>query len=128
MQHSTKIVLGGVLSIGMLALAVFIDDAVRSRSGGPIEIDGLPIGNATVTGVWKPDFLWHGKAWKLDVQSEEDLELKLDGQIYVVPSGSHTIYSNHDHTNTGQYGREDFWGYPEDVEIRLLTRTNLTSF
>lgn len=100
--------------------AIIADEFVRNRSGGSMKIDGLPIGNANVTGAWKPDFLWMGKAWQIEVQSGVALELKLDGRSYEIPSGLHTIYSNHDHTNTGQFGTVPFWGYPERAEIRLL--------
>ncbi len=123
MRTTVKIVLGVVLSGVMFVFAIFVDAMARSQFATPMKIDGLPVSNATVTGVWRPDFLWIGKAWRIDVQTDDDLELKLDGRRYVVPKGSHTVYSNHDHTNTGQYGPQQFWGYPEKVEICTVMET-----
>lgn len=120
MKQIVKIVLGVLLGIVLLALVIVVDSAARSRLGGPMKIEGLPISNSSVMGTWKPDFLWTGRAWRIDVQSDENLELQLDGRKYVVPKGFHTVYSNHDHTNTKQYGDQEFWGYPERVEIRTL--------
>lgn len=87
-----------------------------------MSIDGLPVNNASVTGTWTPDFLWAGKAWRLEIQSDDDLELSLDGKVYIIPKGSHEIYSNHDHTNTGQFGSQKFWGYPETIKVRPIDK------
>jgi hypothetical protein len=111
-----------LLIVVACAVAVILDATARNHFGGSMKIDGLPISNVSVTGTWKPDFLWMGKAWGIKIQSDEVLELKLDGRAYVIPKGSHTIYSNHDHTNTGEFGNEAFWGYPKNVEIRALDR------
>lgn len=120
MRRTIGIVLGLVLGLVVAVLAMVVDEMVRRQFGGPMKIVGLPIGNASVTGEWNPDFLWTGKAWRIEVQSDEDLELDLDGRKYVLPKGSNKIYSNHDSTNTGEFGDEQFWGYPKHVEIRPL--------
>ncbi len=52
----------------------------------------------------------------ITTNSPEGVEIILDGLTYDIPQGSHKIYSNHDHTNTGQFGSQDFWGYPEKTE------------
>jgi hypothetical protein len=122
MSSNAKIIWKLLLIVVVCALAVVIEATVRNRFGGSMKINGAPISNVSVTGVWNPDFLWVGKAWSIKVQSDEALELRLDGRRYVIPKGSHTVYSNHDHTNTGEFGNEAFWGYPESVEIRPLDR------
>ncbi len=119
MRSKALIILTLVLSVAGTFLICF-EELVRSHFGGPMTIAGLPISNASVTGEWYPDFLWTGKAWSIEVQSDEALELKLDGGTYVVPKGSHTVYSNHDNTNTGEFGTKEFWGYPKTVAIRPL--------
>ncbi|XZE19585.1 hypothetical protein SH449x_004910 [Pirellulaceae bacterium SH449] len=90
-----------------------------------MSIDGLPVSNANVTGTWIPDFLWTGKAWTIVIETNEELELLLDGRVFLIPAGSHEIYSNHDQTNTGQFGNQEFWGYPNKIEIRQLDITNV---
>lgn len=123
MRSTAKIVAGVAIALAMFVFAVFVESNIRGRYGGPMSIDGLPVNNASVTGTWIPDFLWAGKAWRLEIQSDDDLELSLDDKVYIIPKGSHEIYSNHDHTNTGQFGSQEFWGYPERVEVRPLDRT-----
>ena len=123
MRRKVKFIPGCFLGVVVFIFAFIAYEITRSQFGGPMTIDGLPISNATVTGAWKPDLLWGRKAWWITIQSDEVLELKLDGQRYVVPKGSHTIHANHDYTNTGQFGTEEFSGYPEKVEIRPLERT-----
>jgi hypothetical protein len=87
-----------------------------------MSINGLPINNASVTGMWMQDFLWADKAWKIAVQSDDGLELRLDGSVYIIPKGSREIYSNHDHTNTGQFGSQEFCGYTNEIEVRKIDK------
>ena len=122
MRSIARNILGLVLCVVVFAFAVIVDEMARRQFGGSMKIHGLPIGNASVTGVWHPDFMLWGKAWSIQVQSDEGLELNLDGRTYVIPEGSHIVYSNHDNTNTGQFGTQEFWGYPENVEVRPLDR------
>ncbi|MGL4229872.1 MAG: hypothetical protein ACRDAM_01045 [Casimicrobium sp.] len=122
MSNNAKTLRNLFLVAVFFAFVIVLDATLRNRFGGPMTIDGLPISNASVTGAWNPDFLWLGRAWSIKVQSDEALELKLDGRTYVIPKGSHTVYSNHDHTNTGEFGAQAFWGYPNNVEIRPLDR------
>jgi hypothetical protein len=122
MSSNVKIVWKSFLVVVVFAFAIGIDALARSYFGGAMKIDGLPINNASVIGVWKPDFFWSGKAWWIDIQSEADLELSLDGRIYMIPKGSHSIYSNHDHTNTPKFGDTAFWGYPMNVAVRRFDR------
>ncbi len=122
MRSTAKILAGVAGAVALFVFAVFVESSVRSWYGGPLSVDGLPVNNARVTGTWTPDFLWVGKAWTIEVQSDEDLELSLDGRVYVIPQGSHELYSNHDNTNTGLFGSQDFWGYPEKIEVRPLDR------
>jgi len=120
MRTTIKIAAGVAVALAIFVFAVFVESGIRSRYGGRMSIDGLPISNASVTGTWMPDFLWAGKAWKIVIKSDDDLELALDGRVYIIPKGSHEIYSNHDHTNTGQFGSQEFWGYPDRIEVRQL--------
>ena len=122
MRRTARILAGVAIAVALFVFAAFVELSVRSRYGGTISIDGLPINNAHVTGTWTPDIFWVGKAWTIEVQSEEDLELNFDGRVYVIPRGAHELYSNHDATNTGLFGSQDFLGYPEKVEVRPLDR------
>jgi len=122
MRTTIKIVAGVAVALAIFVFAVFVESSIRSRYGGPMSIDGLPINNASVTGKWMPDFLWAGKAWKIVIQSDDDLELSLDDRVYIIPKGSHEIYSNHNHTNTGHFGSQEFWGYPDKIEVRQLDK------
>lgn len=122
MRSTAKILAGIAIAFALFVFSAYVELSVRSRYGGAMSIDGLPINNARVTGTWTPDIFWVGKAWTIEIQSAEDLELSLDGRVYVIPKGSHELYSNHDATNTGQFGSQDFWGYPEKVEVRPLGR------
>lgn len=107
-----------VFLVAVFVVAVIVEPFMRSQFEGQMTIHGLPVANARVVGTWTPDFLWSGKAWRIEVQSEEDLELVLDGQVFVVPKGSVEVFSNQDGTNTGEFGSQAFWGYPERVEVR----------
>lgn len=120
MWNAAKIVLGVAFGLLIFTAAVVIEAMTRNQFRASMKIDGIPINNVVVTGTCWPDFPWVGKAWKIDIQSDKDLELRLDSHSYVVPKGSHTVYSNHDHTNTMQYGDRAFWTYPESVEIHAL--------
>ncbi|TVP97440.1 MAG: hypothetical protein EA381_14975 [Planctomycetaceae bacterium] len=122
MRSTAKILAGIAIAVVLFVFAAYVELTARSRYGGTMSIDGLPINNARVTGTWTPDIFWVGKAWAIEIQSAEDLELRLDGRVYVIPKGSHELYSNHDATNTGKFGSRDFWGYPEKVEVRPLNR------
>ncbi|SRR6056297_1189646 len=122
MRRAVKVALG-VLNCGALFAAAFVIEAsVRSCYGGQMTISGLPVTNARVTGAWTPDFFCVGKAWTIKVQSKQGVEIILDGSPYRIPPGSHELYSNHNQTNTGQFGNQDFWGYPEEVKVRSVAK------
>ncbi len=126
MRSACRFILGLALCVGIFVIAVVVEEATRRQFGGTMVIHGLPISNAAVTGEWHPDFLWMGKAWSIDVRSDEGIELTLDGRIYLIPKGNHTIHSNHDHTNTGGFGTKEFWGYPKKVQVAPLEIEALT--
>ena len=122
MRTAVKTVLSVTILVAVLLFGAFAEAFVRSRCGGPMMIAGLPIAGAQVEGTWQPDFLWVGRAWRIHVQCESPLEVVLDGNNYVVPVGSHVLYSHHDHTNTGQFGAKEFWGYPKRIDVRSLPK------
>ncbi len=124
MKNTAKIIAGVAFALALFVFAVFVESGLRGRYGSTMSIDGLPIKNVLVTGTWIPDFMWVGKAWEIEVKTEEDLELTLDGQVYFIPKGSHRIYSNHDSTNTEQFGSRKFSGYPKKVEVRTKAQAN----
>ena len=90
-----------VLFVGIFVIAVVAEEAARLPFGGTMTIHGPRISNATVTGEWRPDFLWMGKAWSIDVCSDEGIELTLVGGVFLIRKGNHTVYSKHDHRKTG---------------------------
>jgi len=120
MRTAAKIGLSVLMLVAVALFAGVAEGIVRSKFGGAMTIAGLPIDGAQVEGTWQPDFLWFGRAWRIQVQCESPLEFVLDGKSYVVPVGSHVLYSHHDHTNTGQFGGEEFWGYPKRIDVRSL--------
>jgi|GEM_PF-1530820 len=122
MRTKIKIVAGLAVALAIFVFAVFVESSIRNRYAGPMSINGLPINNASVTGMWMQDFLWADKAWKIAVQSDDGLELRLDGSVYIIPKGSREIYSNHDHTNTGQFGSQEFCGYTNEIEVRKIDK------
>ena len=122
MRNAVKIVMAVAIALTLFVSMVFVEASIRSYYGGPMNVEGLPVNKASVKGSWVPDFLWVGKAWRLEIQTDEDLELSLDDNLYTIPKGSHVIYSNHDHTNTGKFGDQEFHGYPKKVGVRLLAR------
>ncbi len=108
-----------VILLTAMSGVVLLEESIRQQTGGPIEISGLPIPGVQIAGQWHPDFLWTGRAWRIRIQTERSLRLQLDERIYDIPSGDHTLYSNHDSTNTGQYGSAAYWGYPQHVLVSL---------
>jgi hypothetical protein len=113
MKHIVKILAAGAACV----IIVWVEAALRANQGGSLLIDGLPIEHARVTGKWQPDFLWVGKAWWIDIESEVPLRLRLDEWQGEIPKGTHKIYSNHDGTNTGAFGDTAFSGFPKKVQI-----------
>ena len=61
MRSKAKVVAGIAIALAIFVFAIFAESSVRSRYGGPMSIDGLPLHNASVTGTWTPDFLWAKK-------------------------------------------------------------------
>ena len=120
MRTTAKIGLSIVMLGAVCLFAGVAEGFVRSKFGGAMTIAGVPIDGAKIEGTWQPDFLWAGKAWRIQVQCEAPLEILLDEKSYVVPGGAHVLYSHHDHTNTGRFGREKFWGYPKQIVVRSL--------
>ncbi|MBL8811497.1 MAG: hypothetical protein JNM43_15100 [Planctomycetaceae bacterium] len=106
-----------VLIIVVLIGACVGEELLRIACGGSMTIGGLPLQGVDVKGEWHPDFMWMGRAWMIEVRSDADVRLILDGRTFVIPKGTHVIYSNHDSTNTGQFGKPEFWGYPKVVKV-----------
>ncbi|MEO0530893.1 MAG: hypothetical protein AAF266_10025 [Planctomycetota bacterium] len=107
------------LLAGIFLVSILVADAmVRISAGGAMPINGPPLDGTKVNGQWHPDFLWAGKAWQIEIETTQRVRLSLDDKDYVIPKGAHTLYSNHDHTNTGEYGDGNFWGYPANVTVR----------
>jgi len=122
MRTAIKTALGVTILVAVLVFGAIAEAFVRSQCGGPMMIAGLPITGAQIEGTWQPDFLWFGRSWRIHVQCESPLEIVMDGKHYIVPVGSHVLYSHHDHTNTGQFGADEFWGYPKRIDVRSLPK------
>lgn len=99
-------VVGRVLCWGFLFVALTLgEEYLRSLQARPIPVElatGLP---ASVSASQRPDFLWAGVAWHIEVNSTVPVELEVDGRTRIhLPAGETTIYSNHDVSNTSDYG------------------------
>lgn len=107
-----------VVAVIVVIMAIMAEAWLRQRHSEPLALEGLPIAGAVVSGFHMPDFLWSGRAWWIEIETQEDLILELDDWSGEIPAGTHTIFSNHDATNTGEYGSRDFWGFPNSLRIQ----------
>lgn len=101
-----------------LAIA-FAEELIRSTQRESMHVNGLPLPNVQITAMWQPDFLWAGKAWWIDIETNVPLVIQLDTWRGEVPSGKHKVFGNHDYTNTGDYGKTQFWGKPKEVKVSM---------
>ncbi len=109
-----------VIGYAVVFLALVVGEAyLRSYQAKPIPVDiapGLPV---SVSACRNPDFLWAGEAWHIDVKSDRPLELEIDGRIRIrLPAGTTEIYSNHDISNTRDYGLHALDGTPSRISVK----------
>lgn len=72
---------------------------------------------ARISAFVRPDFLWVGDDWWINIESDTPLNLSIDGEWQaVIPSGSHTLSSNHDVNNTSDYGPAWF-ATPQSISV-----------
>jgi hypothetical protein len=121
-EITADISVGVVVAFAVFVCAVIGDAWIRATQIAELSIAGAPIQGAEISGASMPDFLWTGRAWWIEVDTDKPLLLTLDDWTCRIPVGVHHVYSNHDHTNTGQYGDRDFWGFPETVSVRDAMR------
>jgi hypothetical protein len=86
--------------------ACLLEPALREarRTAIPVTVQsGLQV---RVSASVRPDFLWVGEAWSIDIKSETPVSLTIDNRKWqaVIPPGPHTLYSNHDANNISTYG------------------------
>lgn len=110
-----------VLAIVLFVCAVKIDVRTRRARAAPMTIAGVPITGVEISGEHMPDFLWQGRAWWIEIDTDRPLLLTLDEWTGRIPVGIHRVYSNHDHTNTHDYGDTQFWGFPKTVSVQEAT-------
>jgi hypothetical protein len=106
--------------LGLLSFVVIVlgEAAIRSTQRHPLSIKGPSIPGTTIHGSWGPDFLWMGKAWWIEVDTQTPLVLKLNHRwIGKIPIGKHNIYENHDNTNTEMFGPAAFNSFPDNIEF-----------
>lgn len=118
MKPIAKILASVAVGFVLLLCAALGDARIRRMQVSELAIVGLPIEGAEVSGAHSPDFLWVGRAWWIEIDTTKPLLLTLDDWCGRIPVGVHKVFSNHDHTNTGQYGDKDFWGFPKSVSVR----------
>jgi hypothetical protein len=111
-------IVGGVVLILALGLA---EEGIRSTQREDMPVHGLPLPDVQITAMQQPDFLWAGKAWWINVETRVPLVIHLDDWKGEVPPGRHRIFSNHDYTNTGNYGNAPFWGKPREASVSLAS-------
>lgn len=105
--------------IGFLFAVALADEGIRSIQRETMPVNGLPLPNIKVTAMRKPDFLWAGTAWWIDIETDTPLIIQLDDWQGKVPAGRHKIFSNHDSTNTGEFGKARFWREPKEIKVSI---------
>ncbi len=115
-----RCVLTALLAAGLFITAAFGETWLRQTHTTALPINGLPIDGVKASATHTPDFLWQGDAWWIEIETDKPLLLRLDNWSGHIPAGSHKVYSNHDHTNTGQYGGQQSWGLPETVIVQAV--------
>jgi hypothetical protein len=121
MKRVTKILVGVAVVFVFFVCAVIGDAWIRRTQTAELSIAGTSVKGAEISGAYVPDFLWAGRAWWIEIDTDRPLLLSLDEWSGRIPVGVHKVYSNHDSTNTGQYGDGDFWGFPQSVSVREVT-------
>ena len=101
-------------------LALVLGEAyLRTFFAERIPVEIAPGVRATASAGSRPDFLWIGESWHIQVKSDQAVELEVDGRIRIrLPSGNATIYSNHDSSNAADYGIRDLRGPPSRVSVK----------
>jgi len=99
-----------------------VETLLRDRFGeeGKIPIEGLPIPNVKAEASWSTHTFFEGKGWTINIETDKSLNLFLDDWEGVIPPVTHRIFSNIDHTNTGDYGHVDVWYLPKIIELQEL--------
>lgn len=121
MKRLAKTLVGLAGALLFLVCTVTGDAWIRGTQTSELSIAGTPVDGAEISGAYMPDFLWAGRAWWIEIDTDKPLLLSLDEWSGRIPVGVHKVYSNHDTTNTGQYGGRDFWGFPKSVSVRAMT-------
>ncbi len=103
----------------IFVLGVIGESKLRQSKLTEIEVLGAPLEGVEASAHSIPDFLWIGRSWWVEIDTAVPLRLHLDEWVGRIPKGQHRIYSNHDHTNTGDHGAKDFWGYPGRILFEL---------
>ena len=121
MKRIAKILVGITVAFVIFVCAVIGEAWIRGTQIAELSIAGPPIEGTEISGAYMPDFLWAGRAWWIEIKTDKPLLLNLDEWSGRIPVGVHKVYSNHDQTNTGQYGDGEFWGFPESVSVQEMT-------
>ncbi len=112
----TAIVLGVVLAF---LVGLFVESHIRSLRRKPIPVVVEATVPARVKAYVQPDFLWAGEAWWIEVTADVPLVIDLDGKWNaLLPSGTNTIYSNHDANNTTDFNSNRWWKTPSRITVK----------
>jgi len=107
-----------LLWISFFVVACLVECGIRAFFVEEISTSGESPDGLVISGKRKPDFLWWGYAWWVDYSSKESFYLDFgDGVDILMPAGEHSIYSNHDYSNTSDYGIEFSGDYPTDLKV-----------
>ncbi len=112
----TKGILVGFVFCGLFVAGVFVETSIRAAKTESIPVDSTLAPDVTITASRMPYFLWVGTAWWIDYDSPVPFDLDIgSGSMSQVPAGTHTIYSNHDHSNLDEYGLSLSRDFPETI-------------
>lgn len=114
----------GVAGVFALFVAgVLVESGLRRFSREPIPVvvaDGLP---AKVAAYVQPDFLWAGEAWWINIETEVPVQLVIDEAWEAkIPSGRHTVHSNHDMNNTTKFSANRWWKTPARIAVKEMSQ------
>ena len=112
----TKGILLVLVFCGLFVAGVFVEMSLRAAKTESIPVDSMLAPDVTITASRMPDFLWIGTAWWINYESPVPFDLDIgSGSSFSVPAGTHTIYSNHDHSNLDDYGLSLSRDFPDAI-------------
>lgn len=102
----------------LFVLACLAECGIRAIFREEIPVVRSSESDVVLSAYHQPDFLWMGTAWWISYETDLPFSIDLgDGNSVVLPAGKHSIFSNHDFSNTRDYGIKFKGDYPDTIAI-----------